>query len=136
MSKAKLRGLDTSVVLRLLTGEPESQAKAALAALDAIVAPGGKAAVSDLVLSETYYALQFHYGVPKAKALTSLKEFVDSDEIHCLGVAAELLRKQGLAQASPGFVDQLIHGEYIQHCGKMLSFEKAAKKLPGASVIK
>lgn len=136
MIKAKLIGLDTSVVLRLLTGEPENLARAAVAALDEIVAPGGKAAVSDLVLSETYYALQFHYGVPKAKALISLREFVDSDEIHCLGVAAEVLRKRELAQANPGFVDRLIHGEYSQRCGKMISFEKAAKKLPGTSVIK
>lgn len=136
MINAKLTGLDTSVVLRLLTGEPENQAKAAVAALDAIVASGGKAAVSDLVLSETYYALQFHYGVPKAKALNALKKFADSDEIHCLGVATELLQKPDLAQAKPGFVDRLIHGEYSHHCGKMISFEKASKKLAGTSVLR
>lgn len=136
MTKSSLTGLDTSVVLRFLTGEPQDQARAAEAALDKIVASGGRAAVSDLVISETYYALQFHYGVPKVKALMTLEAFVGSDEIQCLGVADEILRQQELAQANPGFVDRLIHGGYSQTCEKMFSFEKAAKKLPGASVLK
>ena len=136
MTEDKFVGLDTSVVLRLLTGEPANQAQAAETAIDEIAASGKKAAVSDLVISETYFALQFHYGVPKAKALATLREFVDSDEIHCLGIAVEVFQKRELAQSNPGFVDRLIHGEYRKHCGKMISFEKAAKKLPGASVIK
>src|SRR5690606_5431018 len=92
MTKSLLVGLDTSVVLRLLTGEPENQSRTAVVALDEIVTRGGKAAVSDLVVSETYYALQYHYGVPKAEALETLKAFLLSDEIHSLGSAAKILR--------------------------------------------
>ncbi len=135
MTKSLPVGLDTSVVLRLLTGEPENQAKAAVAALDEIVTNGGKAAVSDLVVTETYHALQYHYGVPKPEALETLRTFLLSDEIHSLGSAAQILQQPNLAQAKPGFVDRLIHGEYNQHCAKMISFERAAKKLPNASVI-
>ena len=54
-------GLDTSFLLRLLTGEPESQAEQAVAELDLLREAGQKCAVSDLVISEAYYALQFHY---------------------------------------------------------------------------
>jgi len=53
-------GLDTSVVLRLLTGEPELQARRALAELDALASSGAVPLVSDLVVSEVYFALQYH----------------------------------------------------------------------------
>ena len=61
MPPKKSAGLDTSVLLRLLVGEPEKQAKKAVEALDAISEARGKVHVSDLALCETYYALQFHY---------------------------------------------------------------------------
>lgn len=49
----KAAGLDTSMLLRLLVGEPECQAEKAKRALQEIVDSGERAKVSDLVLSET-----------------------------------------------------------------------------------
>ena len=77
----QLVGLDTSVVLRLLTGAPPDQAKTAVALLDRLHREQQRPAVSDLVLSEVYYALQYHYRVPKAEVLAALRAFVDSGEV-------------------------------------------------------
>lgn len=61
-------GLDTSVVLRLLVGVPAAQARAAQRRLERAIERGESVIVCDLVIAEAYYALQFHYDVPKADA--------------------------------------------------------------------
>lgn len=66
-------GLDTSVILRLLIGEPAAQAERAWRALTEARAAGDATVLSDLVVSETYFALQHHYRVPKAEALEQLR---------------------------------------------------------------
>ncbi len=127
-------GLDTSFVLRLLVGEPAAQARRATAQLDALREANQKAAVSDLVVTETYFALQYHYEVPKQLALDTLKEFLESPEVASAGEALEVLLEPSLGRANPGFVDRLIHANYAKTAASMLTFEKAAGKLPGARV--
>lgn len=129
-------GLDTSVVLRLLIGEPEAQAQKAEKFLDSLLKAGRRPAVSDLVVAETYFALQFHYDVPKKEALRVLREFFESGEIESPGKAAEVLNAQRLSSSKPGFVDRLIHAEYLSNGGSMATFEKASKNLAGVKVIR
>jgi len=128
-------GLDTSVVLRLLTGEPEPLARRALAELDALTQNGVVPLVSDLVVSEVYFALQHHYGVPKPEALSLLATFLNESDVKPLGAAADVLAVPRLATANPGFVDRLIHAEYAHSAGEVLTFEKAAGRLPGVRVL-
>lgn len=129
-------GLDTSVVLRLLVGTPADQAERASAFLDELFAAGDQAVVSDLVVSEVYFALQHHYAVPKAAALKALASLFESGEIKATGAAAAVLATGRLATARPGFVDRLIHAEYERHYGAMVTFEKKASRLPGTRVLK
>lgn len=129
-------GLDTSVVLRLLIGEPQLQARAALQAVVEIRAEGGQAVVSDLVVSETYFALQHHYAVPKREALRQLKALFESGDLVAAGCAAQVLATPRLAVAKPGFVDRMIHAEYVGNLGQMLSFEKAARRLARTRVLR
>lgn len=135
MAKRISACLDTSVLLRLLVGEPEKQAKKAEEALDAISEAGGKVYVSDLVLSETYFALQFHYKVPKKEAITVLKNLSQSEEIECSTHARFVLTQTNLHSANPGFVDLLIHAQYKATGMPMLTFEKAARKLPNTRLL-
>ena len=128
-------GLDTSVVLRLLTGEPELQARRALAELDALARSGAVPLVSDLVVSEVYFALQYHYGVPKAETLALLARFLNESGVKSLGASAAVLAVPNLATANPGFVDRLIHAEYTISAKEVLTFEKAAGRLPGVRVL-
>lgn len=130
-------GLDTSVLLRLLIGEPKRQAEQAWRSIVEARSAGDQAVASDLVVSETYFALQHHYGVPKAKALEHLHALFDSAEVLSTGCAADVLMVPGLAGAKPGFVDRMIHGEYIVgEVDRVLTFERAAGKLPRARVLK
>lgn len=128
-------GLDTSVVLRLLLGQPADQAARAVAFLDELSRGGHLAVVSDLVVAEVYFALQHHYGVPKRDALLGLRRLFASGEIKPLGAAAVLLSADGLATAKPGFVDRLIHGAYAASSAGMATFEKAGGKLNGTRVL-
>lgn len=132
----KLMGLDTSFVLRLLVGEPVAQAERAVAQLDSIRSEGKRCAVSDLVVSEAYFALQYHYQVPKQLALDTLKAFLDSPEILPTGESLSVLQQTGLGKSKPGFVDRVIHAEYMKTVPIMLSFERSAAKLPGVSIPK
>ena len=50
------------MVVRLLVGLPEVQAAAARRRLERAVERGEPVFVSDLVLAESYHALQHHYG--------------------------------------------------------------------------
>lgn len=128
-------GLDTSVVLRLLTGTPEPLAQCALREVQRLIKQGDILFVSDLVLTEVYFALQHHYGLPKAEALALLSGFLRERGIKTMGAAVAVLATSNLATANPGFVDRLIHAEYRRHAGEMLTFEKAAGRLPGARVL-
>lgn len=129
-------GLDTSVVLRLLTGEPADQARSALGWLQTSKASGIVPVISDLVVSEVYFALQYHYAVSKADALRHLSVFLTSGDVTADGVVTAILAQPGLATAKPGFVDRLIHEQYRRGgAARMVTFEKAAKSLPGVELL-
>lgn len=130
-------GLDTSVVIRLLVGRPPGQTLRAVAFLDDLARRGDRAVVSDLVLAEAYFALQHHYGVSKADALSGLRRLFADREIAPLGVAADVLATNGLASAKPGFVDRLIHRTYVAASGgRMATFERAAAKLASVTLLR
>jgi len=128
-------GLDTSVVLRLLLGQPADQSQRAVAFLEEAARRGEQAVVSDLVVAETYFALQYHYGVPKKEALAALRRMLADEEIESQGVAAEVLAMEGLASAKPGFVDRLIQSTYVSAGGSMATFEKASGRLQSVRVL-
>lgn len=122
-------GLDTSVVLRLLVGVPEAQARVAQRRLEHAIEQGEAVIVCDLVIAEAYYALQFHYDVPKAAARRMLMRFVRS------GVATVEPRNAGevLAQTSgAGLVDRLIHARHRALGAVTLTFERKLGALEGA----
>lgn len=128
-------GLDTSVVLRLLTGEPETLAALAFRTLEKIRRRKHRVIVSDLVASETYFALQHHFGMPKAEALEVLREFFRGSGVRPTGAALDILAVPNLAGSNPGFVDRIIHAEYDRLADEMLTFEKAARALSKTRVL-
>jgi predicted nucleic acid-binding protein len=128
-------GLDASVVLRLLLGQPADQAARAVALLDELARGRFRAVVCDLVVAEAYFALQHHYGVSKQDALMGLRRLFADGEIEPLGAVAEVLAVDGLASAKPGFVDRLIHGAYAGASDEMVTFEKAVGKLKCVRVL-
>lgn len=128
-------GLDTSVVLRLLTGEPAALAKKTVDRVMGIINSGGHCVVSDLVVAETYFALQHHYKLPKSEAIAALAAMSKENGFVFSPAATTLLQKPNLDRANPGFADCLIHAEYHASSFIMLSCELAAAKLPRVEVI-
>jgi predicted nucleic acid-binding protein len=127
--------LDTSVLIRLLVGEPQDQHLAAMNCLSEQLRQGAEVHVADLVLAEAYFALQSYYGIPKADALHALLLFVQHSGISFSPSAVSVLSTPNLATANPGFVDRLIHGASHSAGHTLVTFEKAAKKLPSTKVL-
>lgn len=129
-------GLDTSVVVRVLAGHPEDLALAALRFLQERQRAGDVVLVSDLVLAETYHAFQHHYGASKRDTLDALRAFLATPGVEGPGVAKEQLSTRGLESAKPGFVDRIIHRDYLRAGAEQVAtFESASAKLPRVAVL-
>jgi hypothetical protein len=127
--------LDTSVAMRLLVGAPESQYERAMLFLEEQRSARTAVHVSDQVLAEAYFALQSFYQIPKVDALEMLFQFTLGSGVVATPLAMEILGRPKLATAKPGFVDLLIHGESQALGHTLVTFEKAAKKLPATVVL-
>lgn len=125
-------GLDTSVVLRLLVGEPRDQAETARRRLEEGTTGLPSAAVSDLVVGETYFALRHHYAVPHAEAISSLASLLEDPRVRATGVARAVLREIVRDDAPPGVIDRLIHGDYGRAGANLLTFDRQAARLEDA----
>ena len=132
----KSAALDTSIVMRLLTGLPEAQAQKALSEFTSRLASGSKLFVSDLVISEAYFALQHHYKIPKPEALQLLSDFLSDSGITSTGVATTIMATPNLATAKPGFLDRLIHAQALDVAEELLTFEKASSRLGHVCILK
>lgn len=129
-------GLDTSVVVRLLTREPEDLALTALRYLRKRRLAGDRVLVCDWAVAEAYYALQHHYAASKKDTLRALRGFLESPGIETTGEVAEVIATPGLESAKPGFVDRLIYAHYRgAGADGMVTFEKAAAQLAGVEVL-
>lgn len=72
-------GIDTSVLVRLITGDPEEAFERCVNELRILVEDeGGEIFASDQVVGEASIAVQHHYGVSNADARASLLDALQS----------------------------------------------------------
>ncbi len=136
MSPPEIRSsLATSVVMRLLTGQPQTLATIALRYMDETEKAGAKVFVSNLVILEAYYACQHHYGMAKDAVLTGLHHLLSMPTFVVHPQLLPLLATEGLATAKPGFLDRLIHAESTTARLPLVTFEKAAARLPHTQLL-
>ena len=129
-------GLDTSVLVRVLTGEHRDLALVALDYIQEHQRAGDRVLVSDWVVAEAYYALQHHYGASKKDTLDALGDFLTSPGVEGTGEVAAVLATPGLESAKPGFIDRVIHRNYLRlGAEEVATFERAAAKLPHVRVL-
>jgi predicted nucleic acid-binding protein len=121
-------GLDTSIVLRLLTGQPKAEAELARTRLEKAMHERETVIVTDLVLAEAYFALHHHYGVTKTKARATLLAMVHSGVI--TAVPGEALWALEPA-AGAGLVDRLIHARHRAEGAISLTFDRKVGALEG-----
>ena len=128
-------GLDTSVIVRIISGLPEGSAEKVGQRIAADIAGGDVFTVSALVLSEAYFALQHHYAFTKEEALQSLIAFSRTDGIKIPDSLKSILQSANLAKSNPGFVDRMIVSEYASLGSDTYSCEKSFRRLTGTVVI-
>ena len=72
-------GIDTSILVRLLTGEPASDFEHCVAKLTGLVQDSAaEIFASNQVIGEAYVAVRHHYGVTKADARSGLIDVLRS----------------------------------------------------------
>jgi predicted nucleic-acid-binding protein len=137
MSPPEIRAaLDTSVVMRLLTGQPLDLATVARSYMAETERAGAKVFVSNLVIMEAYFACQHHYGMPQDSILDGLNNLLSLSTFVVHPNLIELLTLPGLASAKPGFLDRLIHAEASTARLPLVTFEKAASRLTHTTILK
>lgn len=92
-------------------------------------------AVTDLVIAECYFALRHHHDVPHRKAIAALMAFVSDARIRYAGVGARVLKNMPDKEAGAGLVDRLMHGGHESDDIVVLTFDRAAARLPGAQLL-
>lgn len=128
-------GLDTSVILRVITGEPPALAEKVDAHIAEAVANGDEFEVSELPASEAYYSLQHFYGRTKEEAIMGLRSLAAEEGIFFSPAARAALDTPDAWKASPGFVDRMIIAEYASKGYVTVSCEKDFRKLDLTEVI-
>ena len=127
-------GIDTSTVVRLASGDPETDFRRCLERLTYLV-ESQKAEIfaSNQVIGESYIALQHHYGVTKAEARQALTDVLRSGlVVACNGQA---VLDALAAQTGCGLLDRLIANDYAQLGLVTLTLDKRMAGLSGAEAL-
>ena len=128
-------GIDTSILVRLVTGEPVQDYDIAVRQLTRMVEnEGAKLFASNLVIGEAYIALQHHYAVTKPAAKDALRSVLTSglvQPIHGQAVLDALAATKGC-----GLLDRLIAGGYFAAELDTLTLDRKMAVLPRAKRLK
>ena len=127
-------GIDTSVLVRLLTGVPEADFAQSVQGLSAIVRDEGAGVVaSNQVIGEAYVAVQHHYGVTKADTRAGLLHVLRSGLVSPLN-GTRVLDAIGSAGGA-GLLDRLIADDYTREDLDVLTLDKAMASLPRVRIL-
>ena len=127
-------GIDTAVLVRLLTGDPPAEFDRCAEALGHLIkAEDALILASNQVVGEAYTAVQRHYGVSRADARAGLLSVLQS------GLIAPLNGRQVLtsieASTPPGLMDRLIVHDYASGGLEVLTLDRRMASLPGARLL-
>lgn len=122
-------GIDTSILVRLATGDPEDGFERCVRVLTALIErDDAEVFASNQVIGEAYIALQHHYGVSKSDAHAALVSVLKSGLVSPLngaGVFAELEADTGC-----GLLDRLIADDYRRADLITLTLDRKMAALP------
>ena len=124
-------GIDTSILVRLATGDPEEGYERCLRSLSTLVErDDAELFASNQVIGEAYIALQHHYGVTRPEARAALASVLKSGLVGPLngpGVFAALEANTGC-----GLLDRLIADDYRRAELTTLTLDRKMAALPRA----
>ncbi len=125
-------GIDTSVFVRLLTGDPEPAYLETVQRFEQRLKsePSARILVSNQVIGEAYIALQHHYEISKSDAKAAMSKVLTSGlcaPLNGASVLTALHMNQGC-----GLLDRLIADDYAARGIKVLTNDLKMSKLPDA----
>ena len=127
-------GIDTSVLVRLLTGDPEAEfARCARRLTRLIEDDGAEILASNQVIGEAYVAVQHHYGVSKADCRAGLKDVLRSGLVAPLGGDAVIAALEQAGGA--GLLDRLIAADYARAGLNVLTLDRKMAGLSDARLL-
>ena len=122
-------GIDTSILVRLLTGEPASDFEYCVAKLTGLVEDSAaEIFASNQVIGEAYVAVQHHYGVTKADARSGLIDVLRSGLVAPLNGPSVIETLK--ASEGPGLFDRLIADDYRRVGLETLTLDRRMSGLP------
>ena len=124
-------GIDTSVLVRLLVGEPADAFDDCVRKLSAMIEDdGAEIFASNQVIGESYVAVQHHYGVARADVRDGLLNVLSSGLVAPLNgrTVFDALEAAGGA----GLFDHLIADDYSRAGMEVLTLDRRMSALPGA----
>ncbi len=121
-------GLDTSVLVRLLVGEPAALAAKARERLLLAHRLRQVVVASDSVVAEAWYALKLHYELDPAEVRAAVLAMLTSGLVQSEPGSAVLSVLRSSAGGEAGFVDRLIQARYQAAGLTTLSMDKAQAK--------
>jgi predicted nucleic-acid-binding protein len=128
-------GLDTNVLVRLLTRDDEAQARRArnFLAKECAAEP---AFVSNIALAETFWVLRSVYSLPRADIGKALAMLFSVREIRFEDEASARKAWQAYSRDGADFADVLIGAvDSVQGCSVTVTFDRRAAKLDGFRLL-
>ena len=127
-------GIDTSILVRLLTGDPEDGYHRCVEVLTGFVeGEGAEVFASNQVIGEAYVAVQHHYGVTKAAARAALTSVLSSGLIAPVNGASVFAALQ--AEGGCGLLDRLIADDYRRAELDTLTLDRRMAALAGCHML-
>jgi hypothetical protein len=125
-------GIDTSILVRLATGEPAQDFDRVVAALTHLVEVEHVALfASHMVIGEAYVALQHHYGVSKSDSKAALRSVLSSGLVAPWG--GDLVLEVLATNRGCGLLDRLIALQYGADDLSTLTLDRKMAALPNVT---
>jgi predicted nucleic-acid-binding protein len=129
-------GLDTNVLVRILTGDDETQSTRAKRFLSDKCSVDDPAFVSCVVLVETYWVLESVYGFKHSEINAALELIFSVQEIRIQDDALARQAWQSYSRGGADFADVLIEAISRAHgCEATVTFDRKAAKLDGFRLL-
>lgn len=125
-------GIDTSILVRLLTGDPDKDFQQTVKSLTRILTdePNAEILASNQVIGEAYIAVQHHYGVTKPDARSALLTVFSSGLVAPVNGSTVLNALRSTSGC--GLLDRLIVDDYHHHTLVTLTHDQKMAALPNA----
>jgi predicted nucleic acid-binding protein len=127
-------GIDTSILVRLATGDPKAGFEQCVRRLTRLVKEDqAEIFASNQVIGEAYIALQHHYGVSKSDARAALTSVLSSGMVaplNGISVFEDLAARGGC-----GLLDRLIAGDYRRAELVTLTLDRRMVSLPDVQAL-